>query len=122
MPTADLRAALFEAGLAFLAADAETVVPLVGTERSIYLPAASGAFAATVIGAKTPNGQRHFIYARTHTYLSAAMLKPDQVMLPRAASAEGTVALALWRWRRHGWPAFAKRNGSIPEGGHSGVT
>jgi hypothetical protein len=33
---ADLRDALFAAGLAFLAADAATVVPLVGQDTSMY--------------------------------------------------------------------------------------
>jgi hypothetical protein len=101
VPTADLRAALFEAGLAFLAAEADTLVPLVGTETSIYLPAASGAFAATAVGAKTTDGQRHYTYARAHTYLTAAMLRADQTLLPRATSAGNTVALGLWRWGEH---------------------
>jgi hypothetical protein len=99
VPSADLRAALFDAGLAFLAADANAMARLVGTQTSIYLPAASGgAFAATVIGAKTLDGERHYTYARVHTFLSAAMLRPDQVMVPRATNPEQTVALALWRW------------------------
>jgi hypothetical protein len=102
VPTADLRSALFDAGLAFLAADAATMARLIGNQTSIYLPTAGGALAATCIGAKTLDGQRHYTYARTHTYLSAAMLKPDQVMLPRAAEPEQTVALALWHWDRDG--------------------
>jgi hypothetical protein len=97
----DLRAVLFEAGLAFLAADAETVVPFVGTDASVYLPTGDGAFAASVVGAKTTDGQRHFIYARAGTWLSEAMLKPDQIPLPRTASAERTVALALWLPESH---------------------
>jgi hypothetical protein len=102
VPTADLRTALFDAGLAFCGAEAVPMARLVGTQTSIYLAAASGAFAATVIGAKTLDGQRHYTYARVHTFLSAPMLKPDQVMLPRAANPEQTVALRLWHWDRDG--------------------
>ena len=98
---ADLRTVLFEAGMAFLAADAETIVPFVGQDASVYLPAGDGAFAASIVGAKTTDGQRHFIYARAGTWLSAAMLKPDQTLLPRAATPEQTVALALWLPESH---------------------
>jgi hypothetical protein len=98
----DLRAVLFEAGSAFLAADADAVVPHVGTDASVYLPAGDGVFAATVVGAKTTDGQKHFVYARAGTWLNAPMLKPDQKPLPRAASAERTVALAIWKWGEHG--------------------
>jgi hypothetical protein len=97
----DLRAVLFEAGLAFLAAAADAVVPHVGTDSSVYLPAGDGAFAASIVGAKTTNGQKHFIYARAGTWLSAAMLKPDQIPLPRAATPEQTVALGLWLPESH---------------------
>jgi hypothetical protein len=97
----DLRAVLFEAGLAFLAAAVDAVRPQVGTEASVYLPAGDGAFAATIVGAKTRNGQKHFVYARAGTWLSTAMLKPDQTPLPRAANAERTVALALWLPESH---------------------
>jgi hypothetical protein len=118
VPTADLRSALFDAGLTFVTADANTMARLIGTQTSIYLPTASGAgaFAATCIGAKTLDGQRHFTYARTHTFLSALMLRPDQVMLPRAASPEETVALALWRWADDGMvvPTFTKGNATGP--------
>ena len=108
-PHADLRAVLFEAGVGFSAADAAAVVPLVGTDSSIYLPCGDGAFAATVIGAKTTDGLKHFVYARASTWLSAAMLKADQKPLARAATAEATVALAIWNWGENGTavPTFA---------------
>jgi hypothetical protein len=96
--TGDLRNSLFAAGLNFLAADAERVVPLVGTGTSIYLKAGDGAFACTCIGAKTANGERHYTYARAQTWLSDAMLKSDQSLLPRASTPEQTVALSLWHW------------------------
>jgi hypothetical protein len=96
-----LRAILFEAGLAFLAADVAVVVPHVGTETRVYLPAGDGAFAATVIGARTRDGQKHFVYARAGTWLNAPLLKADQKPLPRAATPEQTVALALWLPESH---------------------
>ena len=100
---ADLREALFAAGLAFLAADAATVVPLVGQDTSIYLPAGPGAFAATVIGARTTDGRSSYVYARANTWLSEVMLRADQTPLPRAASAEQTVALALGSGAKPAW-------------------
>ena len=109
----DLRDGLFAAGLAFLAAEAETVVPLVGQDTSIYLPAGPGAFAATVIGARTVDGTANYVYARCNTWLSEAMLKADQTMLPRAASAERTVALALWHWGEEG---MVCREGGLGKG------
>jgi hypothetical protein len=101
-PKSDLRNALFAAGLAFLAADAETVVPLVGQDTSIYLPAGPGAFGGKVIGARTVDGRSSYVYARTNTWLSETMLRADQTLLPPAASAERTVALALWQWGEAG--------------------
>ena len=117
----DLQAVLLQAGLAFLAADADAVVPHVGSDSSVYLPAGDGVFAATVIGARTTDGQKHFVYARAGTWLNAPMLKPDQTPLPRAANPEQTVALAIWKWGGAGMvvPTFAKGNGSIPEGGRT---
>jgi len=97
-PQVDLRSALFEAGLNFLAADASAVAPHVGENRSIYLTAAHGAFPATVIGAGTKDGSRRYIYARAGTWITDAMRGPDQALLPRAMPADATVALALWRW------------------------
>jgi hypothetical protein len=111
-----LRAVLFQAGLAFLAADADAVVPHVGTDSRVYLPAGDGAFAATIVGARTTDGQQHFIYARAGTWLSAAMLKPDQIPLPRAASAERTVALALWLPESHSPVAIPALPKLTPEG------
>jgi hypothetical protein len=121
-PRADLRAVLFEAGIGFSAADAAAVVPHVGTDSSVYLPAGDGAFAATVIGAKTADGQKHFVYARASTWLSAAMLKADQKPLRRAASAEATVALRVWHWDQHGTAVPTFTQGSSPVGSGSGVT
>jgi hypothetical protein len=76
------------------------VRPLIGTATSIYLPAGSGAFAATVIGGMTQTGKVR-IYARCRTYVPQTWMKPDQP-LSRAADVENTVAIALWGWNRVG--------------------
>jgi hypothetical protein len=101
-PRADLRAVLFQAGLAFLGGDAQTVMPLVGQDASVYLPAGDGAFATSVVGAKTADGQKHFVYSRASTWLSESMLRAEQKPLPPAASAERSVVLQLWRWHEDG--------------------
>jgi hypothetical protein len=100
-PNVDLRSAVFMAANSFLAANADAVRPQIGTDTSVYLPAGPGAFAATVIGARTPDN-RHYIYARARTWLRANMLGPDQTFLPKAQTAEDAVALALWRWAEVG--------------------
>jgi hypothetical protein len=97
-PAADFRDAVLEAALAFAAADAAAIKPLVGTGASIYLPAGPGAFTGSVIGGRTADGGKSFIYARCRTFLPASWMRPDQVPLPRAKDAKSTVALALWRW------------------------
>jgi hypothetical protein len=101
-PKSDLRTALFDAALAFLAADAATVVPLVGRDTSVYLPAGQGSFACTVIGARTTDGRSSCVYARANTWLSDTMLRADQTPLPRAVTAEQTVALSIWNWGENG--------------------
>jgi hypothetical protein len=100
-PNDDLRASAQQAALAFVAADASIVRPLIGTAQSIYLPTGSGAFAANLIGGMTQTGKPR-IYARCRTFVPATWLKPDQVFLPRAADAENTVAVSLWQWNRIG--------------------
>jgi sarcosine oxidase gamma subunit len=77
-PNDDLRAAAQQAALAFVAADASIVRPLIGTTTSVYLQAGSGAFAATVIGGMTQTGKAK-IYARCRTFVPASWLKPDHV-------------------------------------------
>jgi hypothetical protein len=47
-PDVDLRSAALEAALAFAAADAKTVEPLIGTDSSIYLPTGAGSFIGLV--------------------------------------------------------------------------
>jgi hypothetical protein len=98
---ADLRAAAQQAALAFVAADASTVSPLIGKPTSIYLPAGSGAFAATVIGGMTQTGKAK-IYARCRTFVPASWLNADQQPLPRAADDGDTVATGLWQWDKFG--------------------
>jgi hypothetical protein len=115
-PKADLREALFAAGLSFLAADAETVVPLVGQDSSIYLAAGPGCFACTTIGARTVDGRSSYVYARAQTWLSDAMLKADQTLLPRAATPERTVAVGLWLPESHSPLATPASKFSNPEG------
>jgi hypothetical protein len=100
-PNGDLRAAAQQAALAFVAADASIVRPLIGSPASIYLPAGTGCFAATVIGGMTQTGKTR-IYARCRTYVPATWLKPDQGLLRRAADVGSTVALKLWGWHRDG--------------------
>jgi hypothetical protein len=101
-PKADLREALFAAGLSFLGASASTVVPLVGQDTSIYLSAGPGSFACTVIGARTTDGRSTYVYARANTWLSGSMLRADQTPLPPAADAEGSVVLSIWNWAEDG--------------------
>jgi hypothetical protein len=100
-PNADLRTAAQQAALAFVAADASIVRPLIGTAQSIYLKAGSGAFAATVIGGRTESGKIR-IYARCRTFVPASWLNADQTFLPRADNAENTVAVSLWQWNKIG--------------------
>ena len=92
-----------------IAAHANTAAPLVGTDTSVYLQAGDGAFACTCIGACTADGRHPYTYAPAATWLHDGMLKADQQLLPRAASAEATVALRLWHWDADGVPAFASR-------------
>jgi hypothetical protein len=100
-PETDLRTALFEASLAFLSADAAAVTPHVGAGSTVYIPAGLGAFACNIVGAQTADGRR-YIYARAGTWITEEMRAPNQVLLPLAAAAEQTVALALWRWNEVG--------------------
>jgi hypothetical protein len=113
-PNSDLPAALFEAGLAFLAADHAAIVPHIGRSSSVYLPASDGAFAANVIGAKSPDGAKTYTYARARTWLESNMLRNEQTPLPRAATPEATVAVSLWHWNNPG-PIQA----TLPATGHS---
>jgi hypothetical protein len=53
-----------------------------------------------VISATT--GAHVYHCARAATLLRQDMLVPDQQLLPRAASAEATAALRLWRWDSDG--------------------
>jgi hypothetical protein len=103
---ADLRAAAQQAALAFVAADAKVVTPLIGTSTSIYLPTGSGCFAATVIGGMTQTGKAK-IYARCRTFVPATWLNADQQFLPRAADVQQTVALDLWHWDKIALPVSA---------------
>jgi hypothetical protein len=103
---ADLRRAAETAALAFVAADAKVVTPLIGKPTSIYLPTGSGAFAATVIGGMTQTGKAR-IYARCRTCVPASWLNADQQFLPRATDVEQTVALDLWHWDKIGLPVLA---------------
>jgi hypothetical protein len=112
-PTSDLRAALFEAGIAFLAADHAAIVPHIGRDTSIYLPAGPGAFAANVIGAKSPDGTKVYTYARARTWLEGNMLGADQIPLPPASSVEASVAVSLWRWNN-----FGPIQNALPATGH----
>jgi hypothetical protein len=98
---ADLRTAAQQAALAFVAADAKVVTPLIGKPTSIYLPAGSGAFAATIIGGMTTTGKAR-IYARCRTFVPSTWLNADQQFLPRAVNVQNTVALALWHWDKIG--------------------
>ena len=103
-PDGDLSTAARQAALAFVAADAQVVRPLIGKPMSIYLPAGSGAFVATIIGGMTTTGKAK-IYARCRTFVPAAWLNADQQFLSRAADVKNTVALALWHWDKIGLPA-----------------
>ena len=88
----DFRSALFEGANRFHAADM-AAVPHVGRSTDIYLPTGGGAFVCTVVGARS--GDNHFLYARAATWVDSAMLRPDQVPLPKAGSAEKSVAALL---------------------------
>ena len=94
----DLQSALQEAGTAFAAADAETVEPLVGEPKTVYLPASDGCFVGNVIGGKTADGAKTFIYARCRTWVASTRLGPDQVPLPRAIVPDTTVMCKIWKW------------------------
>jgi hypothetical protein len=122
-PKSDLREALFAAGLSFLAAAAEAVIPHVGQTASIYLPAGPGSFACTVIGARTVDGRSSYVYARSNTWLHESMLRADQTPLPQAATSEQTVALRVWRWDQNGMvvPTFTG-NANVPVGRAAPVT
>ena len=89
--------------MAFAAADAKTVEPLIGTTTSIFLPAGAGCFLATVIGGQTLSG-RPCIYARCGTWLPHAWLRANPMPLPRASNPEETVALQIWGWHRFARP------------------
>jgi hypothetical protein len=97
-PDADIRAALFAAANAFVAADADIVAKLINRPVGIYLPAGPGCFVGGVVGARTPDGSRTFVYARCQTWLHSDMLGDDQLPLARAPTAEASVAWGLWKW------------------------
>ena len=78
-----------------------SITPLIGKPTSIYLPAGSGAFAATIIGGMTTTGKAR-IYARCRTFVPSTWLNADQQFLPRAVNVQNTVALALWHWDKIG--------------------
>lgn len=71
-------------------------------DYKIYLPAGSGCFAGHVIGGMTQTTGNARIYARCRTFVPASCLKPDQLLLPRAAHVAQTVALDLWQRDRIG--------------------
>jgi hypothetical protein len=91
---ADFRSALFEAANYFYSADMTAVQPHVGRGSDIYLPTAGGAFVGTVIGAKSSGGHG-FLYARAATWIEEIKMRPDQTLLPKAESAEKSVAALL---------------------------
>jgi hypothetical protein len=90
---ADFRRALFEAANHFYATDMAAVTPHVGRGTSIYLPTDEGAFVCTVVGAKSSGS--HFLYARAATWVDRTMLRADQVPLPKAKTADRSVAALL---------------------------
>jgi hypothetical protein len=90
---ADLKSALFQAANHFHAADMAAVKPHVGKGTDVYLPAGDGAFVATVIGARS--GAHSFVYARCGTWIEAMKLRPNQTLLPKAETAEKSVAALL---------------------------
>jgi len=90
---ADFRSALFEAGNHFYAADVAAVSPHIGRNTDIYLPAGGGCFVCTCIGARS--GANKFVYARAATWIDETMLRPDQVPLPKAETADRSVAALL---------------------------
>jgi hypothetical protein len=94
--------------LAFAAADAKTVEPLIGTTTSIFLPAGPGCFVGTVISGQTAS-ERKYIYPRLRTFLPANRLKRGQTLLPRTIDAEGTVAIKPRHWADHGLHSKAVR-------------
>ena len=94
--------------MAFAAADAKTVEPLIGTTTSIFLPAGAGCFLATVIGGQTLSG-RPCIYARCGTWLPHAWLRANQMPLSRASNPEeDRMALQIWGWDRFARPVEAR--------------
>ncbi len=90
---ADFKSALFEAANHFHAADMAKVTPHLGRGTDIYLPAGRGYFLCTVVGAKS--GGISFLYARAATWIEKKMLRPDQVPLPKAETADSSVAALL---------------------------
>jgi hypothetical protein len=90
---ADFRSGLFEAANRFHAADMMAVTPHVGRSTDIYLPTGGGAFVCTCIGARS--GANNFLYARAATWVDSAMLRPDQVPLRKAETADRSVAALL---------------------------
>jgi hypothetical protein len=87
--------------LAFVAADAAAIRPLIGTSTSIFLPAGPGYFIAKVIGGITQGGKQR-IYGRCRTFVPASFLNEDQHPVPRAVNVQNTVALAIWHWDKIG--------------------
>ncbi len=79
---ADLKAALFEAGLAFAHASAETVMGCIRHDRTFYLPAGAGLLVCS--GVHGQLGDLVFDYARARTWLTHAMARPGQTPLPPA--------------------------------------
>ena len=83
-PNTDIAAALIEAHEEFLQADAEAVLERMKKDREFYLRGGAGVFICEGIAA-TSNGQRYF-YARSSTWISDVMIRPDQKPLPRAGA------------------------------------
>jgi hypothetical protein len=90
---ADFKSVLFEAGNHFYAADVAAVSPHIGRDTNIYLPAGGGCFVCTVVGARS--GANKFVYARAATWIDEMKLRPDQVPLPKAETADRSVAALL---------------------------
>jgi hypothetical protein len=73
--------------------EAVTLSPHIGRNTDIYLPAGGGCFVCTVVGARS--GANKFVYARAATWIDEMMLHPDQVPLPKAETADSSVAALL---------------------------
>jgi hypothetical protein len=91
-PDADLRAAAFEAALAFAAADAKTVEPLISTATSIFLPAGPGCFVGTVISSQTASEREIYLCEVPHLPVRRQAEAQSDPVAP-CDDREGTVAI-----------------------------